>query len=166
MVIEQQKCWTSLSEYSSSFLFSIRPWLQWIKKVQWWFIYPIKNYECQHLVSSIDYQNCNRSVFFSSSIGVRQRRTENPLRERLLVRKFILQLESYFQQQQSLMMTTEHEHMEIDQVKRRKKIHSKNLLFFASGNRRGRWLIIFVNAVFLFVHQQIAVFVLVRFLSL
>jgi hypothetical protein len=27
-------------------------------------------------------------------IGVRQRRTENPLRERLLVRKFIVQLET------------------------------------------------------------------------
>lgn len=31
---------------------------------------------------------------FNQSIGVRQRRTENPLRERLLVRKFIVQLES------------------------------------------------------------------------
>ncbi|CAF0864508.1 unnamed protein product [Didymodactylos carnosus] len=34
------------------------------------------------------------------SVSVRQRRTENPLRERLLVRKFITQLEQYYYYQQ------------------------------------------------------------------
>jgi hypothetical protein len=70
-------------------------------------------------------------MFFSS--GVRQRRTENPLRERLLVRKFILQLESYFQQQQLLMTTTSNEQMETDQVKDRDFVFNyKNIFFFSS----------------------------------
>jgi len=55
-------------------------------------------------------------LIYFYKLGVRQRRTENPLRERLLVRKFILQLENYFQQQQELsIITTDHEQMEIDQ---------------------------------------------------
>lgn len=66
---------------------------QWIKKVQWWFFYPIKNWEHQHSV-----RNFNNSQLISISVvinlGVRQRRTENPLRERLLVRNFIAQLET------------------------------------------------------------------------
>lgn len=39
---------------------------------------------------------CLKFLYFIiiHSLGVRQRRTENPLRERLLVRKFIMQLEN------------------------------------------------------------------------
>ncbi|CAF0972979.1 unnamed protein product [Rotaria socialis] len=49
------------------------------------------------------------------TFSVRQRRTENPLRERLLVRKFIVQLENYYYQQQQLSIpTSDNEQMEID----------------------------------------------------
>ncbi|CAF1485850.1 unnamed protein product [Adineta steineri] len=60
----------------------------------------------------LSYQKLRMPTF-----SVRQRRTENPLRERLLVRKFIVQLETYyFQQQQQLSIsTTDNDHMEIDQ---------------------------------------------------
>ncbi|CAF0862709.1 unnamed protein product [Adineta ricciae] len=60
----------------------------------------------------LSYQKLRMPTF-----SVRQRRTENPLRERLLVRKFIVQLETYyFQQQQQLSMTnSDSEHMEVDQ---------------------------------------------------
>ncbi|CAF0904296.1 unnamed protein product [Adineta steineri] len=60
----------------------------------------------------LSYQKLRMPTF-----SVRQRRTENPLRERLLVRKFIVQLETYyFQQQQQLSIsTTDNDHMEVDQ---------------------------------------------------
>ncbi|UJR10141.1 hypothetical protein I4U23_014359 [Adineta vaga] len=60
----------------------------------------------------LSYQKLRMPTF-----SVRQRRTENPLRERLLVRKFIVQLETYyFQQQQQLSMTTtDGEQMDVDQ---------------------------------------------------
>lgn len=47
----------------------------------------------------LSYQKLRMPTF-----SVRQRRTENPLRERLLVRKFITQLETYYyyQQQQQI----------------------------------------------------------------
>jgi len=47
----------------------------------------------------LSYQKLRMPTF-----SVRQRRTENPLRERLLVRKFIAQLETYYyyQQQQQI----------------------------------------------------------------
>ncbi|CAF1069428.1 unnamed protein product [Rotaria sordida] len=59
----------------------------------------------------LSYQKLRMPTF-----SVRQRRTENPLRERLLVRKFIVQLENYyFQQQQQFSMTaTDNEQMEVD----------------------------------------------------
>ncbi|CAF0971056.1 unnamed protein product [Rotaria sp. Silwood1] len=58
----------------------------------------------------LSYQKLRMPTF-----SVRQRRTENPLRERLLVRKFIVQLENYYFQQQQLSMTaTDNEQMEVD----------------------------------------------------
>ncbi|CAF2541357.1 unnamed protein product [Rotaria sp. Silwood2] len=62
----------------------------------------------------LSYQKLRMPTF-----SVRQRRTENPLRERLLVRKFIVQLENYYFQQQQLSMTaTDNEQMEVDPVNR------------------------------------------------
>ena len=74
-----------------TYLFAlIRYW--WIKNVQWWSFSPIRNSECQPSVSQ---QSLFAFVrYFCQYLGVRQRRTENPLRERLLVRKFIAQLET------------------------------------------------------------------------
>jgi hypothetical protein len=86
----------------------------------------------------LSYQKLRMPTF-----SVRQRRTENPLRERLLVRKFILQVENYFHQQQlsMTMRTTDNEQMEIDEVKKRKKYSLKKKLInfcfsFFIGNRR------------------------------
>lgn len=45
----------------------------------------------------LSYQKLRMPTF-----SVRQRRTENPLRERLLVRKFIAQLETYYYYQQQM----------------------------------------------------------------
>ncbi|CAF4825368.1 unnamed protein product, partial [Rotaria magnacalcarata] len=44
--------------------------------------------------------NLSYQKLIMPTFSVRQRRTENPLRERLLVRKFITQLETYYFYQQ------------------------------------------------------------------
>jgi hypothetical protein len=77
----------------------------------------------------LSYQKLRMPTF-----SVRQRRTENPLRERLLVRKFILQVENYFHQQQQLSMTTriiDNEHMDIDEVRIFNEILEKKLLVYS-----------------------------------
>ena len=48
-------------------------------------------------------------------LGVRQRRTENPLRERLLVRNFLQLIENYYYQQQLSIICPDQ--MEVDEGK-------------------------------------------------
>lgn len=63
-------------------------------------------------------------------LGVRQRRTENPLRERLLVRNFLQQIENYYHQQQLSIICPDQ--MEVDEGKTsrmRKQNHS--LVYFS-----------------------------------
>lgn len=72
-------------------------------------------------------ENIRRFFVFK---GVRQRRTENPLRERLLVRKFLLQIENYFHQQQQISTNiSTNDQMEVDEVKYFHVI-KKNIFFF------------------------------------